>query len=317
MKALPVAVLGAACALLASASAQAQQRRYTYVPVGSFATHTSGWSAARDVNAAGQLAGEANVGTLGYARAIRVERRAAHEPRRARRGGRASPGASTTRATSSGRRTRSRYEPSHLFLYRDGRMTDLGTGLGSGSVELRPRDQRRRLDRRRPQSGRRRTQRGFVWRNGAFDRPRRAGWHQAGACNVTDHAPRTSTTAARSSAAPCPRRATRCTRTCGRTARCATSASSGPTPRRRRRSRSTTTARSRAGAGAVAGDAGLRLGGRADAAARRRSATTAAARPTSTTAARSSATRRARQPAGHAGTRSCGRTGRCTTSTTS
>ncbi len=168
MRPLSAVVLGAGLVLLAAAEAPAQQRSYTYVPIGTFGTGPTVGSAVHDVNASGQLSGHA--GTRGSARAIRVQDGRITNLGEINGSGQsigwgindAGDVVGQTHPTSD-------YEPSHLFLYRDGKMTDLGAVLGSGMSSF-GRDINNAGwivgDRVNVNGG---ATRGFVWRDGQFE----------------------------------------------------------------------------------------------------------------------------------------------------
>jgi probable HAF family extracellular repeat protein len=123
------AALAVGFTLLLAGSAEARERSYTYVPIG-----TLGWggkSIAEDVNADGVVAGWA--GTSGGT-AMRWQ-----DGRMTSLGSLSKGGASGARAINDAgdivgsTLPPSDFEPGHMFLYRDGKMTDLGKTLGGAT----------------------------------------------------------------------------------------------------------------------------------------------------------------------------------------
>ena len=124
------AVLAVGFTLLLTASAEARAPSYTYVPIGSLGW--GGLSVAGDVNADGAVAGHA--GNAGSAKAIRWQDGRMTNLGSLNVGGQSiGLGINDSGDVVGHTHPPSPYEPPHLFVYRDGTMTDLGKALG-GSV---------------------------------------------------------------------------------------------------------------------------------------------------------------------------------------
>ena len=235
--------LGAGIALLAAAGASGQERSYTYVPVGGFGADSEDWSGLQDVNESGVAVGSAD---SGGSLAIRWERGALSILRRPITEGRGSAIAINDAGDIAGWADVDRYEPGQPFLYRDGTLTSLGTGYGTGSsaAPTAINNGGAIVGSRRAGDGA--AERGFLWRDGQYQ--------DLGTLGGVDTIRYGTTTTAEDindqgqivgSSMPAkgpPLHAY----IWEKTARCGTSAYSGRTPRPPRRSRSTTTARSSA-----------------------------------------------------------------------
>ena len=220
------AVLGAGLTLLATTAASAQERRYTYVPIGGFGNNAYAGSHANDINESGRVVGFSGTNALGDELGFLWQ-----DGRMATLGalyGRGSTQAHDINDVGDivGSADIRSSESHYPVLYRDGELIPLGTGYGAGSYGAAHAINNDGVivgeRRRRPGGGARVP----VARRRLPDLGSLGGESPSG--TARRRRPRTSTTAGRSSARRTrAARTARCTRTSARTAACATSPSSG------------------------------------------------------------------------------------------
>ena len=162
------AALGVGLALVGAAGADAQERRYTYVPMGGFGNNAYAGSHAYDINESGQVVGFSGSNSLGHEYGFIWD-----DGRMATLGALYGRGSTQAGAINDvgdivGSADIRSSESHYPMLYRDGQIIPLGTGYGPGSWGVANAINNDGVIVGNRRSGQGATERGFVWRDGVY-----------------------------------------------------------------------------------------------------------------------------------------------------